>query len=113
MTELSVSVENGADGTVIVRLSGEADITTARALAETLSSPAAGNPALLVVDVSGLTFIDSAALQVLVRTHRGLHSGGRRLALVSPGPAVRRILQLSGADKVIGVYASLADAVKQ
>jgi anti-sigma B factor antagonist len=110
VTELSVSVEDGADGAVIVRLSGEADITTVPALAEALSSPAAGSPALLIVDASGLTFIDSAALHVLVRAHRRLRSDGRSLALVRPSPTVMRILQLSGLDRVIAVYASPADA---
>lgn len=63
-----------------------------------------------MVEASSLTFIDSAALHVLVRTHRGLHSAGRRLALVSPTPAVMRVLQLSGLDRVIAVYPSLAEA---
>jgi anti-sigma B factor antagonist len=105
-------VDDGADGAVIVRLSGEADITTAPALAEALGSRAAENTALLVVDASGLSFIDSAAIHVLVVAHHRLHSAGRRLALVSPVPAVMRVLQLTGLDRVIAVYSCLSDAAE-
>ena len=63
VTELSVSVsvEDREGGSrTVVRLAGEADVTTP-ALAEVLDAEAAKKPRLLLVDVSGLTFIDSAA----------------------------------------------------
>ena len=109
MTELSVSIsaEEGADGTrTVLRLAGEADLTT-RALAEVLGAEAAKRPRLLVVDMSALTFIDSAALHEIVRAHRKLRADGGLLALVSPTPVVARILQLSGLDQVIPVRASV------
>lgn len=85
MTELSVSVQSPADGAVIVvTLAGEADITTSRALAEALGSEADKKPPLLIIDVSSLEFIDSAALHVIVQVHRRLHSDGCRLGLVDP-----------------------------
>jgi anti-sigma B factor antagonist len=108
VTELSVSVsaEEDADGTrTVVRLVGEADVTT-RVLGEVLSAEVAKKPRLLLVDMSGLTFIDSAALHELVRAHRKLRADGGVLALASPNHAVARILQLSALDQVIAVYAS-------
>lgn len=107
MTELSVSVSaEGADGAcTVLRLAGEADLTT-RALAEVLTAEAAKKPRLLLVDMSGVTFIDSAALHEIVRAHRKLRADGCLLALVSPSPIVTRILQLSGLDQVIPVRAS-------
>jgi anti-sigma B factor antagonist len=106
VTELSVSVSaEGADGTCIVlRLAGEADLTT-RALAEVLTAEAAKKPRLFLVDMSGLTFIDSAALHEIVRAHRKLRADGCLLALVSPSPIVARILQLSGLDQVLPIRA--------
>jgi anti-anti-sigma factor len=110
VTELSVSVSaEGADGTrTVLRLTGEADLTT-RALAEVLTAEAAKKPRLLLVDMSGLTFIDSAALHEIVRAHRKLRADGCLLALVSPSPIVARILQLSGLDQVIPVRASVQE----
>jgi anti-sigma B factor antagonist len=108
VTELSVSVsvENceGSSRTV-VRLVGEADVTTP-ALAEILAAETAKKPRLLLVDISGLTFIDSAALHEIVQAHRKLRADGRELALIGPTQAVARILQLSALDQVIPVRAT-------
>jgi anti-anti-sigma factor len=109
VTELSVSVsvEDREGGScTVVRLVGEADLTT-QALAEVLGAEAAKKPRLLLVDVSGVTFMDSAALHQIVRTHRKLRADGCDLALVSPTRAVARVLQLSGLDQVIHVQASV------
>jgi anti-sigma B factor antagonist len=115
VTELSVSVsvEDGEGGSrTVVRLVGEADVTT-RALAEVLGAEAAKKPRLLVVDVSGLTFIDSAALHEIVRTHRELRSEGCLLALVGPSRGVARILELSALDQVLSVHATAEEADAQ
>jgi anti-sigma B factor antagonist len=108
VTELSVSVsvEDREGGSrTVVRLAGEADVTT-RVLAEVLGAEAVKKPRLLLVDVSGLTFIDSAARHEIVQAHRKLRADGCRLELVGPSPAVARILQLSAIDQVIPVRAS-------
>jgi anti-anti-sigma factor len=105
---VSVSAEEDADGTrTVVRLVGEADVTT-RVLGEVLNAEVAKKPRLLLVDLSGLTFMDSAALHELVRAHRKLRADGGVLALSSPNHAVARILQLSALDQVIAVHASAA-----
>jgi anti-sigma B factor antagonist len=108
VTELSVSVsvEDREDGSrTVVRLVGEADVTT-QALAEVLDAEAAKKPRLLLVDISGLTFIDSAALHDILRAHRKLRADGCLLALAGPSRAVARILQLSAIDQVIPVRVS-------
>ena len=115
MTELSVSVSTiGGQGgpRTVVRLVGEADVTT-RTLGEVLSAEAAKKPRLLLVDMSGLAFIDSAALHEIARVHRRLRADGCRLALISPVPAVARVLQLSALDQVIPVHGSAEEAAAQ
>jgi anti-sigma B factor antagonist len=115
VTELTVSVsveDRAGSSRTVVRLIGEADVTTG-ALAEVLGAEAAKKPRLLIVDVSGLTFADSAALHDILRAHRTLRADGCQLALVSPGQAVARVLQLSAIDQVIPVYASAEEAAAQ
>ena len=115
VTELlvSVSTEDGTGGSrTVVRLVGEADVTT-RVLTEVLDAEAAKKPRLLLVDVSGLAFIDSAALHEIVRAHRRLRADGCALALVNPSPALARVLQLSALDQLIPVHASAEEADAQ
>lgn len=112
MTELSVSVtvHDGEDGPcTVISLVGEADVSTP-AMGEALDAEVARHPRLLVVDLSALSFIDSAALSVLMRSHRALHRNGGIMALVSPSPAVARVLELIDIAHVIPIYASLNEA---
>lgn len=115
VTELSVSVcvEDGASGPCcVVRLVGEADITT-QALNETLDAETAKKPRVLLVDASGLTFMDSSALHQIVRAHRRLRASGCLLAIVAPSKQVARILALTGLDTVVPVYATAEEAGQQ
>lgn len=93
----------------MIQLAGEADAST-RAMAEVFDAEVARRPRLLVVDLAGLSFIDSSALGVIMRTHRALRGDGGKLALVSPSPAVARILQLIDIAHTIPVYPNLQEA---
>jgi anti-anti-sigma factor len=93
----------------LVELSGEADMTS-RQLKDVLDAEVAGRPPLLVVDLSGLTFMDSWALHTILAAARELGAAGGALALASPSQAIRRVLELSGADTLIDVYASVLEA---
>jgi anti-sigma B factor antagonist len=105
-----VSVEPSGGSRTVVRLAGEADATTG-ALREVLAAEAAKRPGLLLVDMSGLTFIDSSALSVVLRLHRDLRGSASAVALISPSAAVARVLELLGADQLIPIYASADEAV--
>lgn len=107
---MSVAVRDAASGPcTVVKLVGQADVST-RAMSEVFSAEVAKRPRLLVVDLSGLSFIDSSALSVIVRTYRALHSDGGKLALVSPSAAVARILELVDIAHTIPVFSSVEEA---
>jgi stage II sporulation protein AA (anti-sigma F factor antagonist) len=112
VTDLSVSVSehDGESGPCrVITLAGEADVSTS-AMAEAFDAEVAKRPRLLVVDLSALSFIDSSALSVLMRSSRALDRDGGTLALVDPSPAVARILDLINIAHTIPVYASLREA---
>jgi anti-sigma B factor antagonist len=67
--------------------------------------------ALLVVDMSRTRFCDSAGLNALVGAARLARAEGGEVRLVVTGEAVSRIVELTGVDRVIPIYASLEDAV--
>jgi anti-anti-sigma factor len=62
----------------------------------------------LLVDVSGLSFIDSASMRALVLAARALRERGGVLVLARPQPVVMRVLELMGADQVIDVQGAAA-----
>jgi anti-anti-sigma factor len=50
---------------------------------------------VLVLDLTGLEFIDAAAFRLLLATGRRMRARGRHLSLANPSPEVRRILEVS------------------
>jgi anti-sigma B factor antagonist len=109
---ISVAVLPAGDGACsVVRLAGEADLTTT-ALRDALTAEVApSKPRLLLVDMSALRFIDSAAMQMIIAAHRVFRRDGGTLALVNPASTVARALRLAGVDEVIAVYGSVDEAI--
>jgi anti-anti-sigma factor len=99
---LRVSASAGADGPVVV-LSGEADPTTAAVLREMLAAQLDTGTRLVTVDASGLSFLDSASVRVLVLAARALQGRHGRLVLARPQPVVARLLEITGADRLLDV----------
>jgi anti-sigma B factor antagonist len=93
----------------VLRLAGEADVTT-KALAAALDAAVARKPRLLLVEMSALTFIDSSAVHQVTRAYQRLKAEGGALALVSPSGPVARLLDLTQIDRVIPVYRSIEEA---
>jgi anti-anti-sigma factor len=107
--ELQISVTAGPADT-LVAVTGECDLHTGRQLRDVLTSELSRGVRRLILDLSGLTFLDSTGMQVLLSVRNVITVRGGILALVSPQPVVARILELTGADRVIPVYDSLQDA---
>jgi len=99
---LEISVAAGEAGPVL-KLSGEADLTTVAELTDALSAQLATGARHLTVDLSRLRFADSAAIRTLVLADRTLKGRGGRLALAYPQPVVARALSLLGVDQAIDV----------
>ena len=110
LTTSVATVESDSEPYTLVKLSGEADVTNSDALREVLDTEVAKLPRSLIIDLSGLRFMDSSALHALLRVNRSLDRQGGVLALVSPQPAVAKILRLTTADRLIPVFGSVAEA---
>ncbi|NUR61769.1 MAG: STAS domain-containing protein [Catenulispora sp.] len=91
-----------ADGRVVLTVLGDVDLAVhARFQAE--AEPWAAPPNHLVVDCSGVTFLDSMGLRVLVQLRRLVTEDGRDFALRAPSPAVLRVLELAGVESLFSI----------
>ena len=84
-------------------LSGETDIATVAELSDLVTAQLAGGTVHLTIDVSGLSFADSASVRVLVIAARTLKERGGGLVLLRPQHGVARMLEITGADQMITV----------
>ena len=88
-----VSIEQG-EGAELARLEGELDLASGPQLEELLAGLA--GPAV-VVDLSGLRFIDSSGFGALLRAQRRVQVDGRRLVFRGPlSPEVARTFEMLG-----------------
>ncbi len=85
------------DGATVVALRGELDLHSSGLLLDATTDVAAGSR--LVLDLSGLAFVDSAGLRALMNLDLRARADGFELVLAAPGPAVLRVLRLTGFDK--------------
>lgn len=93
------------EGAWVVVVHGAFDLDSAPLLASALQDAAATHPTV-VVDAAEVTFADSTVLNVLLNFHRG-----HRLRVARPARQLLRVLELTGADRVLDVRATVEDAV--
>jgi anti-anti-sigma factor len=96
----SIEAVNGA---VVVSLGGELDLYNADEVREALAVAADGQPERLVIDLSGVEFIDSTALGVLIEARTKL-ANRRAFLLAAPRIETRRALEVSGLDRHFGIH---------
>jgi anti-anti-sigma factor len=95
--EVTVSTE---DGVRVVAVSGELDLDTLAELNVALAADD-GLLATTVVDLRGLTFIDSSGVSGVLSAARRARDAGGRLACVPGPPSIRRVFELTGIDTVV------------
>ena len=92
---MQVTIED-QDGAVVVTATGEIDLFTASLLHTALERALADTAAVVVVDLSAVTFLSSSGLNALVCARRDAEAGARALRLIGEGRAVTRPMQAAG-----------------
>jgi anti-anti-sigma factor len=103
--------ESAGEPYTLVEITGEADVTNRDDLRGILDAEVAQQPGMLILDLSGLRFMDSSALHVILQANRALDRQGGVMALVGPQEAVAKMLRLTTADRLVPVFRSVAEAV--
>ncbi len=106
---VDVEPESGSSWPVM-SVSGEIDILTSPILDERLQMTLGGGVSSIVVDLSGVTFLDSTGLSVLIAGLKRCQDAGGQMRLVSPRPNVRKVFEITGLADVFQVEARDDDA---
>jgi anti-sigma B factor antagonist len=96
-------VVSSDDGSHEIRLEGELDLGTAPQLRDELARLTADGARLVTVDLSDLAFIDSTGLSVLITGLKRLRQQGGDMALRSPTPSTRKVLEITGLTEVFSI----------
>ncbi len=97
---------------VIVTVSGDVDLRTTATLSRTLEAAATTSRTdCLVIDMTDLSFIDSAGLGVLIHAQNRAEARGSSIVLVHPPQLVRRLLTNTGLQHRFTAYDTLDAAL--
>ena len=99
------------DGRTVVQVVGEIDVYTAPQLRERLDHEIEAGRHDLVVDLSGVSFMDSTGLGVLVGRLKQIRLNDGSMRLVCAHDRVLKVFVITGLDKVFAIYPTVGEAV--
>lgn len=94
----------------VLWLRGDHDVATVGGLSEWVTDAIAADTDDVVVDLSGVTFMDGSTVGVLVRAHDLLRTCSRSLVVRSPSRCARRVLDVCGLSGLVERTPALAVA---
>lgn len=66
----------------------------------------------LILDFSKVSFMDSSGIGVVIGRYKKLSAKNGRVCIVGVSPSVKRVFELSGMFKIIGLYDSIEEAIQ-
>ena len=97
--------------TVVLAVHGDADMNGAAELESRLTEVIDEGPTVLVLDLSGVTFLDSTILAVLLHGLKRLGAAGGQLRIVTARPEIRRTFELTLLDRLFELDSSRDEAL--
>jgi anti-anti-sigma factor len=100
-------------GSLVAHMSGEVDMTNAAYVREQLLTSMPNDAAVLVLDISGCRYLDSAAIEVLFDLSRRLERRRQQLRIVMPPESpLKRVIELTEVGSAAPVHESLESALR-
>jgi anti-sigma B factor antagonist len=99
------------DRTAIVAVDGEIHVSTAPEFSGVLAAAIESGRIRLVLDLTGVMFIDSTGLSVLLNALRRVTRAGGRMAIVCSNPTVLRLFEITHLDTTFDLHAGVEPAL--
>jgi anti-anti-sigma factor len=107
---LNFDLETETEGSsALIRIRGDLDLQVVEQVTDALTRIESGEPELLVIDLSRVTFMDSTGMGAVAAAHIRAVEAGRRFAIVRPRAGVRQAFDRTRLDEVITMTDDLAD----
>lgn len=98
-------------GRTVLRFHGEIDLAAADEIAPLLDRATARPGARVVLDLSGITFLDASGLRLLTRARNRVLDDGGELHLVCSHPLTLRVLRITGLARLLPPRATLDEVM--
>jgi anti-sigma B factor antagonist len=109
---LDAEIERVNPTTAVVRLSGRMTLgTRLREIESKISDLSDGGVQRLIVDLSGVEFVDSAGLGLIMFLYGKIKTSGGQLRLVNPGPRLLELFTMTHTDSILTIDPDMASAL--
>lgn len=108
---MNINEEQLNDGVVKINLSGRMDIEGVGQIETKFAGMTAAPRMSIVVDMSEVPYMSSIGIRALLINAKAVSRRGGKFVLLSPQRDVKKVLETSGIDQLIGLYSDLDDAV--
>ena len=98
-------------GVLIASVEGRVDSANARMFRKGVGEVTESGDSLVILDLSGLSYISSAGLRSMLLIAKGLKARGGNFAVCSMAKPVRDVFRIVGFDKIISIYESQDEAL--
>ncbi|HVO56461.1 MAG TPA: STAS domain-containing protein [Dongiaceae bacterium] len=105
--KLEIVKEPNGNGTLVAKLNGKLSLETVSGFLQDLRAEDAEK---LVLDMSGVSFLDSAGVGALVQLFVHRKNGSRKLALAALTTQGTAVMQVSGLTKLLPTFATVQEA---
>lgn len=112
-TPLTIESRREGEAAAVLALAGEVDVSNvgeARAAALSLLEDGTKR---LILDISGVTYMDSSGLGMLVGVLKRLRESEGELAIAGAAPGVKRLFEITGLEQIFSLYDDMAAALKE
>ena len=106
--EITIASEGNA---TILLIAGRVDTATAPALEQAINREIESGHRMLLLNFSGVTYISSGGLRVLLATAKKLRNPGDKYALCCLAGEVHKVLKLAGFTTILSIYPTEAEAI--
>lgn len=111
--EFSIGVRN-VDGVVVFDMNGRLSLgSSLLLLRENVKQALDGGTKRLVLNLGGITYIDSSGLGELITTHTSVQNRGGAMNLLNPGKRIKELLQMTRLQNVFQCFDDEARSVQE
>lgn len=109
ISDLKLDVRRDAEA-VVIAARGELDVSSADSFSAELDRAGQAGVHRVVLDLSGLEFMDSSGIACLVKAQRNAQAYGQRFVVVRGPRQIQQLLELTGLAKHLTIVGSLTEA---
>lgn len=100
---MAVYITDGGDGVMTAKITGEIDHHTARWLRMDIDTAIADRaPKKLLMDFSGVSFMDSSGVGLVMGRYKNMKERGGKVALINMPEYIEKVMNLAGMDRLLG-----------